>query len=139
MAEMAWVVTTRDKIYTAVKVRAERNLKTAYPSIRFTQDDSASLATEFPTVYIRFLPGRQMGQNIEADGVNAFQCDVEVEVTVSKAQGKTTAFKVAEEVAEQFAAYRFSYRAVPTVNPVGNDTKQVIFRMSRAIADGDVI
>lgn len=139
MKDISWVESAKDKIYTAVKVRAERTLKTKYPSIRFTQDDSAQLEAEFPTVYVRFLPGRQMGQTLEANGVDAFQCDVEVEVTVSKAQGKTIAFKVADEVAQQFAAYRFSYRNTPSVNPVGNDTKQVVFRMSRSIADDDPI
>jgi hypothetical protein len=134
-----WTDDAQDRIYTAVKVRSEKILKPTYPKIRYTQDDSAQIDAQFPTVYVRYLPGRELANTMEADVVNAFQCDVEVQTTVSKGQGKTVAFKVANAVADEFKKYRFNFRMIPTLTPTGNDTKHVIFRMSRVIAIDDDI
>ena len=138
MRDISWVTSRQNEIYTAVKVRAEKSLKTSYPSIRFTQDDSAQLDAQFPTVYVQYLPGRELASDTEADGINAFQSDVEVNTTVSKAQGKTAAFKVANAVAKEFKRYGYIFRMVPRLVPTGNEaTKQVSFRMSRNIGEED--
>lgn len=139
MRDLTWVTAKQNEIYTAVKVRAEKALKETFPSIRFTQDDSAQLQAQFPTVYIQYLPGTELAMDLESDGINAFQCDVEVEVTVSKAQGKTAGFKVANEVAKQFKRYLFMFRMVPRLTPSDTETKQVVFRMTRKLTEEDIL
>lgn len=132
-----WILQKQSVIYTTVKVRAMNNLSTTYPNIRFTQDDSAQLESQFPTVYIHYLQGMETARDIEGDRVNAFTCDVQIDITVSKAQGKTAAEKVASEVAEQFKKLRFALRGTPYPVPTGNETKQISFRMSRTIGSDD--
>ena len=132
-----WIIKRQSEIYTTVKVRAEKNLKTTYPKIRFTQDDSAQLEAQFPTVYIHYLPGRELERDLEGNTVNAFSCDVQVDITVSKAHGKTVAEKVAGEVSEQFKMLRFGMMGTPTPVSTGNETKQLSFRMSRTIGSDE--
>ena len=132
-----WVTDKQAEIYTIVKVRAENTLKTKYPDIRFTQDDTAQLDPKFPTVYIHYLPGLETARDLEGDTINAFSCDAQVDVTVSKAQGKTVAEKVVSEVAEQFKKLRFTLRGTPVFVPTGSDTKQLSFRMTRMIGSDE--
>lgn len=132
-----WIIKRQSEIYTTVKVRAERNLKATYPKIRFTQDDSAQLEAQFPTVYIHYLQGRELSRDLEGDTINAFMCDVQIDVTVSKAQGKTTAETVVGEVMEQFKKLRFSANGTPVPVPTGQETKQLSVRMSRTIGSDE--
>lgn len=132
-----WIIKKQSEIYTTVKVRAEKNLKTTYPKIRFTQDDSAQLESQFPTVYIHYLRGRELGRDLEGDTINAFSCDAQIDITVSKAQGKTAAEKVAGEVMEQFKMLRFNAMGTPYPVATGNETKQLSFRMSRTIGSDE--
>ena len=133
----SWIIEKQSEIYTVVKYRAEKVLKPKYPDIRFTMDDSAQLEAQFPTVYVHYLPGREIARDIEGDNINAFVCDVQVDVTVSKAQGKTVAEKVSAEIMEQFKKLRFDIRSTPTPVSTGNETKQMSFRMSRTIGSSD--
>lgn len=133
-----WLTDKQAEIYTIVKVRAEKNLKPKYKDIRFTQDDSAQLDPQFPTVYIHYLPGRELARDLEGDTINAYSCDVQIDVTVSKAQGKTAAEKVTDEVVEQFKKLRFAMRSTPAPVATGSDTKQLSTRMNRVIGSDDV-
>jgi hypothetical protein len=133
-----WLTDKQAEIYTIVKVRAEKNLKSKYKDIRFTQDDSAQLDPQFPTVYIHYLPGRELARDLEGDTINAYSCDVQIDVTVSKAQGKTAAEKVTDEVVEQFKKLRFAMRGTPAFVATGSDTKQLSTRMNRVIGSDDV-
>jgi hypothetical protein len=133
-----WLTDKQAEIYTIVKVRAEKNLKSKYKDIRFTQDDSAQLDPQFPTVYIHYLPGRELARDLEGDTINAYSCDVQIDVTVSKAQGKTAAEKVTDEVVEQFKKLLFAMRGTPAFVATGSDTKQLSTRMNRVIGSDDV-
>jgi hypothetical protein len=134
---VAWIIQKQSVLYTTVKVRAEKELKTKYPDIRFTMDDTAQLQSQFPTVYVHYLQGRELARDVEGDAVNAFSCDVQIDVTVSKAQGKTVAEEVVSEVAEEFKKLRFNMRGTPVFVSTGNETKQLSFRMNRAIGSDD--
>ena len=135
----SWVTEVQSKVYTTVKVRAERNLKTKYPDIRFTQDDTAQLEAKFPTVYIHYLTGMETARDLDGSDINAFSSDVQIDVTVSKAQGKTVAEKVVSEVVEQYKQMRYALRGTPAFFPTGNDTKQISARMNRIIGSDDAI
>ena len=132
-----WMLTKQAEMYTVVKVRSERVLNTKYPDIRFTQDDTAQMEPKFPTVYIHYLQGDELARDLEGTDVNAFSCDVQIDVTVSKAQGKSVAEKVMYEVVSQFKTLLFGLRGTPVFVPTGNDTKQMSCRMNRAIGSDE--
>ena len=136
---VSWITDTHAKFYTIAKVRAERVLKPLYPDIRFTQDDSAQLEAQFPTVYIHYLQGMETARDMDGSSVNAFSSDVQIDVTVSKAQGKTAAEKVINEVVEQYKTLRYALRGTPVMVPTGNDTKQISARMNRLIGADDAL
>lgn len=133
----SWLSNKQSVIYTTVKVRAERALQTAYPNIRFTADDSAQLKPQFPTVYIHYLQGRELARDLEDANINAFSCDAQVDVTVSKAQGKTVAEQVANTVIDEFKKLQFGLRGTPTFVPTGTETKQLSFRVNRTIGSDE--
>lgn len=134
-----WTTEIQAEIYTTAKVRAERILRPVYPDIRFTQDDSAQLEPKFPTVYIHYLQGMETARDTDGDTVNAFSSDVQIDVTVSKAQGKTVAEKVMDEIVTQYKALRYGLRGMPVIVPTGNDTKQISARMNRLIGVDDTL
>lgn len=134
-----WITDKQADIYTVVEFRANKALISVYPEIRFTQDDSAQLEPQFPTVYIHYLTGMETARDLESDEVNAFSCDVQIDVTVSKAQGKTAAERVMGEVVEQFKKLRFNLRGTPAPVSTGSETKQLSARMNRMIGSADAL
>lgn len=134
-----WITDAQNEIYTKVKTRASKKLKTEYKNLFFTMDEEAQLETHFPTVYIRFLPYGEIGTDLEGNNVNGIICGCDIEVTSSKAQGREVATKVANEVVEQFKRLRFRIMLSPTPMNTGNETKRVTARVQRNLGSGDII
>lgn len=134
-----WIDEAQNRIYTIVRTRSMSALKTSYPDIRFTMDDGSSTETKFPTVYIHYLPFAEFGENLECDGINGVMCGVQIDVTVSKEQGRTVANKVIYEVIDQFSKLGFRLVLSPEFQSTGNETKFCLSRMRRNICWDDKI
>lgn len=129
-----WVNDIQNKIYTIVKYRAKKNLVSDYPNIEFTTNVERGDPSKFPSVYIHFLPSMEQGVDLEQNGINAFLCGVQVQVTVTKEMGEKACETVSWEVLSQFKALSFSVNMMPEFIRTGNaDIRQMTFRVRRTI------
>lgn len=139
MSGYAWVEDRTSDIYTLVKARARRNLVAQFPNIKFTTNEGTGAnSTQYPTVYIHSIEGRERADDLENNNVNAFQFYFELEVTCSKEQGRESTKKVMAEVLDQFKKLRFSVR---TNSLYRSDTSIDIgiARVSRTFGENDNI
>lgn len=129
-----WVNDTQNKIYTIVKYRANKNLVSEFPDIEFTTNIESGEPTKFPSVYIHFMPSAEMGGDLEQNGINAFMCGVQVQVTVTEEMGEKSCQTVSWEMLSQFKALGFSVNMMPEFIKTGNaDIRQMTFRVRRTI------
>ena len=134
-----WIFDSENVIYTVVKKRVSTALLTAYPSLRFTSDDDNATDTQFPTVYIHWLPGYEMARELKNTEINAAQCDVQIEVYTNREQGQKSAKEVMAEVIQNFVILGFEIYQMPEFLSTGNDTKRMVARARRTLASGDTL
>ena len=137
---MSWIFTQENRIYTIISTRVKKKFKTKYADISFTQDpEPDDTSAHFPSVYLHFLPSSEKGQTIDANGINAINMVIEVQVTTSKSQGQTVAREVIWEVVDQLHALKFEAMMTPEVTKTGNDTNQCVARVRRILGATDKI
>lgn len=137
MGGYAWVEERESDIYTLVKTRSIRALKTRFPNIKFTTNEGTGAnSTQYPTVYIHSIEGAEKGVDFENRNVNAFQFFFQVEVTCSKEQGRESTRAVISEVLDQYKKLRFTVRTKPLYN---SDTSidTAYARVSRLLGEED--
>lgn len=134
-----WFFDRENAIYTIIKTRVTNKLSTKYPNLQFTSDDSGSMKAKFPTVYIHWIPGYEMGRELHNEKVNAFLCTVQMEVYTNKEQGQKVAKHVMAEVVQQFITLGFEINQMPEFLATNNETKRIVARARRTLAIGDLI
>lgn len=135
-----WVRERENDIFTLVRARTERVLKTKYPDLYFTQDDEQIVETNLPTVYVHNLPGTEIGQTIDGKNINGMLFTFEISVTVSKKQGQAAASEVMWEVISQFKKLRFTLMMSPEFISSSNaSVQQIVARVRRPIGANDNI
>jgi hypothetical protein len=135
-----WASERRNEIYTLIKHRAKKNLVSKYSQIYFTQNDELIVETQLPTVYVKTLPGTEIGRTIEGKTTNGFLFDYEIKVTVGKEQGQVAAEEVIWEVCSQFKKMGFWYLQSPSPTSSNNAAvEQIVARMRRNIGASDRI
>jgi len=133
-----WVSDVQTKIYSKVKAILTSKLKSKYPDIFITDDDETPSDPKFPTIYLNFLQPTERGMDLEGKTINAIYLTVEVEVTVTKAQGMTVCKEVSYAVMDVFKSMLFDAK-MPNFNNDGSGTKTMFARYSRVIGYDDVI
>lgn len=137
---MNWIYTFENRIYTIIKTRVEKSLKTDYLNLTFTMDDEPSDPTNhFPTVLIHFLPSAEQGATLDGEGINAIISSVQIDVSSNKTQGQKVARQVMWEVVDEFKRLRYQVKMMPEVINTGNDTNRVVCRMSRMVGANDIV
>lgn len=136
---MAWYLDIETDIFTQVKYRLKQALLTDFPDLYITMDDAIIQEPKFPTVFIAFEQSVEEAQDLENTTVNAINCTVRVEVTVSKEQGMSVAKRVMAEVTSIFKAWSFTIFSVATFNNNSSDTKRMVERCRRRIGNGDIL
>lgn len=137
---MSWIYTFENKVYTVVKTRVEKQLKTKYKNLTFTMDDEPSDPTNhFPTVLIHYLPSNEKGVDLDNTEINGFTSTVQIEVTSSKTEGQKAALLVAWQVVDEFKKLRYGMMLKPEPIKTGNDTNRVVARVSRIVGANDIV
>ncbi|MBQ0111768.1 MAG: hypothetical protein KBT03_01440 [Bacteroidales bacterium] len=132
-----WVRDFKNTLFTHIKYQTEKAYKSKYKSLKVTRDKESNV-TNFPTVYIQYLSGREVGQDLTGDTLNGFQCDMQIDVTSSKTQE----YVVAEDICYtliDILKKKWNFRVTTFPIEVNNsgDTHTVTFRVSRIVGFND--
>lgn len=136
---MAWYYDIETDIFTQVKYRLNQALLTRFPDLYITMDDAIIQEPQFPTVYIHFMQSVEEAQTLENTSVNAINCTIQFEVTVSKEQGMNAARIVMAELTTAFKQLAFSVVSLATFTNSSQDTKRMVGRCRRMIGNGDIL
>lgn len=132
-----WVDEVQTYLYSKIKAMLTVKLKKKYPDLFITDDDEVPTDPKFPSIFIEFLQPSERGADLEGKSINAISLTVEVDVTVTKAQGMKVAREVSYEVLECFKS--LSFRAtMPNFQNDGDGTKRMIARYTRVIGYNDL-
>ena len=134
-----WVFTIETKIYTIIKTRLEKALKTTYPNLYVAQQEKINEEPKFPTVILQMLSSPEVGADLDNTTVNAMLVTWEVHITVSKAMGLSGLRKVAAEVLDNFKKLRFNTQDRGEITRETSDTYTVISRFRRVIGGNEEI
>lgn len=139
MADNDWTYSIESKIYTIVKTRLEKALKTTYPNLYIAQQERINEEPQFPTVILQMLSSPEMGADLENLTVNAMLVTWECHITVSKAQGLSVLRKVASAVLDNFKLLRFNVLERGEITRETSDTYVLISRFRRVIGGNEEI
>ena len=132
---MSWVEDRINQIYSRVKSKTITTLKTTYPDINFTMDDSENTPAKFPNVYMYF-DVTERGQTLDGQTVNAVYMTVRTKVSASKSQGNVVAQKVNAEVRDEMKLLMFNVSGSPIPTTLG-DVKIINANYGRVIGHDD--
>lgn len=132
---MSWVEDRIESIYSRVKSKTISTLRSEYPEINFTMDDSENTLAEFPNVYMYFDVAER-GQTLDGQTVNAVFMTVRTKVSASKAQGNDVAQKVNAKVRDEMKSLRFNVSGSPIPTTSG-DVKIINANYGRVIGHDD--
>ena len=138
MAQTDWVFSIESKIYTIIKTRLEKALKTTYPNLLVTQQQKMNDNTSIPTVFIKMLDSPEIGQDLDNATINAMLVYFETHITVTKDMGLTGLRKISESVLGNFKALRFNIGYRGTVRET-SDTYTLVSRFNRVIGANEEI
>ena len=132
-----WIEDRIDKIYSHVKNKTVKALKSKYPDINFTQDDSENDIAKFPTVYMFFDTAERMS-TLDGGAINAITMTVRTKVSVTKTDGNDAAREVNAKVRDELANLDFkaSGSTIPTVS---GDIKVINADYQRMVGYNDPI
>lgn len=132
---MSWIEDRIDQIYSRVKSKTIKALKSEYPDINFTMDDSENTDAKFPNVYMYFSVAER-GQTLDGQAINAVFMTVRTKVSASKAQGNLVAQKVNAKVRDEMKLLYFDASGVPIPTTLG-DVKQINANYGRVLGSQD--
>ena len=132
---MSWVEDRIDEIYSRVKTRTIEALKTTYPDINFTSDDSEDTLAKFPNVYMYF-DVTERGQTLDGQTINAVYMTVRTKVSASKSQGNKVAKNVNAKVREEMKKLCFIVSGSPIPTTLG-DVKIINSNYGRVVGHDD--
>lgn len=132
---MSWVEDRIEQIYTRVKVKTIEALKSDYPNINFTMEDSENTPAKFPNVYMYFDVAER-GQTLDGQTINAVFMTVRTKVSTSKSQGDIVAKKVNAKVRDELKSLMFSVSGSPIPTTLG-DVKIINANYGRVIGHDD--
>lgn len=137
MALVEWVFELEEKIYTLIKTRSEKRLKSKYPNISFTTSDKASgKGTSYPIVYLHSVNGFEAGKDLEGKDINGVYFSMMVEVFSNNS--KEDCSKVSAVIVDEFKEMSFSIGTLPEQNNIGNVYRKV-FTANRYIGQADTL
>ena len=139
MADTDWVYTIESKIYTIIKTRLEKALKSTYPDINVTQQYKLNDEPHFPTVYIKMLDSPEIGSDLENSTINGLLTTFEVHTITNKSQGLNGLRKIQSAVTENFKKLRFNMVTRGEFNKETDDTYTSISRFRRVIGGNEEI
>lgn len=107
-----WTDNIESMVFTRVKTKGNKELKTKYPNLHYTTDNVTIGEPQFPTCYIQELPGTERGRSLDGKNVNGIL--ITFQIDVSDNESKRNAKDVMVNAIDTFKQMRFEIIAFPT-------------------------
>lgn len=131
-----WSQDVDSMVFSLIKARFSTKLKTKYPNIRFTNQDSSGSSAKFPTVKIKLTTMNERGQDLENTSINAVDAIFQVDVMTNISQSEAN--EVMTELLSLFKALRFNISTIPILSKEG-DIYRSTMRCRRIIGSNDLL
>lgn len=143
MPNSLWYLDVEPKVFTLIKGKTYTKLKKKYPNILFTSIDAMPTdgETYSHTVYIHEIGGVEIGKCLDNTGVNAYECTIEVKVSVTSEDSnskKTEVREITGYIADAFKSLKFDMILMPTV-AITDSAYTVPMRFRRVIGANDTL
>lgn len=127
------------KIYTIIKTKVNKAMKSKYPNISFANEPTSDTPS-FPNVFIQQLQPVETGQDIENSSINALIDTEQIQVTTntSKAEAK----EVAWACIDALKSIRYNVVGMPLYSIQVKENTRIhtyTLRASRVIGSGDLL
>lgn len=130
-----WIREKENKVFSHVKNKVTKALKTKYPDIYFTMDDWGNTEAKFPSVYMSFSFVEGM-KTLDGGTINGGIMTIHTQTRVTKTQGNNVAVEVDEMVCDELKKFLFSVSGDSTPTVAG-DTKTIETNYSRSVGFND--
>ena len=101
-----WIDDRINAMYSHVRSRTLSGLKSKYPDLNFTEDDTSNTKAKFPTVYM-FFDWVSRQDTLDGGAINAVYMTCRTKVSVTKSQGNNVAREVNAKVRDELGALGF--------------------------------
>lgn len=132
-----WIFDIQTTIYSRIKSVLKARLGSTYSDLNVTENSHVTTTPKYPSVYVHFLQPAEVGKDLDGSTVNAIYLTVEINVTVTQAQGMTVANKVNAEILDIMKEMRFN-ATMPEFNDT-NSEYRTVSRYTRTIGNADVL
>lgn len=141
MNGIEWVMDAQSAISAILETKLCDMYLDRYHDFHFTDSESTSGDTRFPSVYVKYLPEAEIGSDLDGTTINGFTCTMQVEVYTSKerGQGETLARQIAAQAAGILKRMHFRVLLTPSKLSAGGDLTRIVARYRRDYGAGDII
>ena len=134
--DAGWYLDIEMKVFSIVKANLVAKLKSKYKDLNVTMDGARDLDTKFPTVYVQTTSFEEIGADLVGDMINGIKLTTQVDVIVTKSQGKRVADEVSLEVMNAFKGMYFK-ATMPKLQFDSNGNVRTVSRFERVFGNGD--
>lgn len=131
-SENQWAYDLEGTVVALVKAKGLPQLKSQYPKIKITDEESTSTEAVFPTAYIHMIGGPEKGKTLDGQTINSVNATFRLDVTANK---KADCKKVTDTLAEIFKQMRFEI-TLPR-KTIDNKIYRSVCTFSRVISAND--
>ena len=131
-----WTSDIQTSVFTRIKAEGTKKLKTKYPNINFTTSSKKSSNPKFPSVYVKRMQGKEEGQTLDGQTVNAVTSTFQIEVTDNTSD--TVAQDVADVIYGIMKTMRYSVLGEP-ISDNDADTYRNVSRYQRIVGFNDIL
>ena len=83
-SENQWAYDLEGTVVALVKAKGLPQLKSQYPKIKITDEESASTGAVFPTAYIHMIGSIEKGKTLDGQSINSVNATFQMDVTANK-------------------------------------------------------
>lgn len=131
-SENQWAYDLETTVVALVKAKGLPQLKSQYPKIKITDEESTSTEAVFPTAYIHMIGGTEKGKTLDGQSINSVNATFQLDVTANK---KADCKKVTDTLSEIFKQMRFDI-TLPR-KTIDNKVYRSVCTFSRIISAND--
>jgi len=132
-----WISDIPSIVFTRIKTIATERLKTKYPDLFFSTEQSLPKEPQFPTVLVKRMQGGEAGQTLEGTEINAILSTFQIEIfdNVSERHAQ----EVADVVCEIMKSMRYEMIGEPFPDNSDDEVFRNISRYRRIVGGNDVL